>query len=172
MKKQIIKQPNGLYCLFNDLTNVVEEYNLTAVDITNEIIEEWVKEARLRVEESVNSIILQLDNGEKPYRDSTKSYEDMMDSVKKNLSETEVNHLKSLLNTRSYKVGEVKYYKNGDVVVWSGHNPCIGRIKCKADFGKDCFVICESHNSLHYSYLRYATPTEIILLGENHIILL
>ena len=71
--------------------------------------------------------------------------------------------------------GEQMNYKKGDVVVWRGGNPCIGRIKekCKHDgINDDCFVISKTHNSLHYSNLRYATQKEKQKLGRKQMVLI
>lgn len=87
---------------------------------------------------------------------------------KKALRKTDV------LSSKNYDFGSTKDYKRGDVVVWRGTEPCIGRIKSKDNSGvqDDCWVICDSHNSLHYSNLRYAKPEEIAQLGRKRIILI
>lgn len=80
---------------------------------------------------------------------------------------------KNVINSKE-GFGNNKNYKKGDIVVWCGRNPCIGKIKSKAkgDINIDCWVINENHNSLHYSHLRYATPDEIAQLGRKRIVLL
>lgn len=68
--------------------------------------------------------------------------------------------------------GATRKYKIGDVVVWGGHTPCIGRISAKDSAWDHCYAISKSHNSLHYSNLRYATPEEIEALGDKNILLI
>lgn len=68
---------------------------------------------------------------------------------------------------RNYRFGIEKDYKPEDVVVWRGHNPCIGRIKKKSPHAMDCFYMSEKRNSMHYSNLRYATADEIKRLGNQ-----
>ena len=81
----------------------------------------------------------------------------------------EINELK---NPRIYKFGVVKDYKAGDVVVWNGCTPCIGKVNTPMYSCSLCCGICDSHNSLHYSHLRYARPDEIKRLGINQIMLI
>lgn len=73
------------------------------------------------------------------------------------------------MEKKKYKFGETKEYKEGDVVVWGGRKPCIGKIvrRNNEDLHMNCWVIDEEHNSLHYSNLRYATHEEIKQLGDR-----
>lgn len=48
---------------------------------------------------------------------------------------------------------KIPKYKTGDIVVWSGFSPCIGRIKRK-DFDGYYVITEKTHNILHYLYLR------------------
>lgn len=95
-------------------------------------------------------------------------------------------------NLHSYEYGKYNDYKIGDVVSWDGTKPCIGIInKLKpekptfkindidevnrayySEYYKciNCYGIDDKHNSLHYSYLRYATPEEIRQLEESGMI--
>lgn len=68
--------------------------------------------------------------------------------------------------------GEQKNYKEGDVVVWRGNKPCIGKIVGKCDSYEDCFKINKTHSSLHYSNLRYATQKEKQKLGRKQMVLI
>ena len=60
-------------------------------------------------------------------------------------------------------------YKKGDVIVWSGHEPCIGRLDTdmSAYKFKRCYYVDKEHNSLSYLFLRLATKEEIKLLGKE-----
>lgn len=71
-----------------------------------------------------------------------------------------------------YSYGSTKNYKAGDVVVWKGSDPCIGRIMGRGKIFPNDFKICDSHNSLYYGNLRYARPDEIKRLGKNQMILI
>lgn len=81
------------------------------------------------------------------------------------------------MGNKIYKFGESDNYKKGDIVVWRGRNPCIGKIKKRANHTIDyligsCWVIDEQHNSLHFSNLRYATHEEIKKLGDKQKLLI
>jgi hypothetical protein len=58
------------------------------------------------------------------------------------------------------------------VVVWRGKNPCVGIIKSQNIDDINCFNICKSHNSLHYSNLRLAHTKEILMLEKKKMMLL
>lgn len=81
------------------------------------------------------------------------------------------------------RFGKTKNYQKGDIVVWKGNMPCIGKISRnvyliefgdinKIKFSTNEYYINESHNSLHYSNLRLADEEEIKILGNNDIILI
>lgn len=81
------------------------------------------------------------------------------------------------------RFGKLKEYKKGDIVVWRGAHPCIGKIKRRSylvsldsnktkKLSKDCYFITDSHDSLHHSNLRKATEEEIEALGKNDILLI
>lgn len=79
--------------------------------------------------------------------------------------------------------GKTLIYKKGDIVVWGGHNPAIGRLAFDYDFtgvGTGSYNACakfkgyerNEYNSLHFHNLRMATPTEKEVLGDNEMILI
>ena len=76
------------------------------------------------------------------------------------------------LESCEHLFGEQKNYKEGDVVVWRGNKPCIGKIVGKCDSYEDCFKINKTHSSLHYSNLRYATQKEKQKLGRKQMVLI
>ena len=80
MGRQIIKQPNGKYCIFSTVVDNVIYYDCTP----EKIIEHWTKEAALEIEGKVNNIISGLNNGENPYHQFTMSYDDMIQTIKQN----------------------------------------------------------------------------------------
>ena len=47
----------------------------------DEIIEMWTDEYRDEITKKVNDIVLKLEAGDKPYYQSTKSFEDMVDHI-------------------------------------------------------------------------------------------
>ncbi len=77
MGKQIIKQPNGKYCIFNSVVDNVTHYDMSV----NDIIEDWVNDAKIEISEKVKNIVSKLENGQKPYYQFTQSYEDMLKSI-------------------------------------------------------------------------------------------
>lgn len=84
---------------------------------------------------------------------------------------------KPIVLSSKHGFGEQKDYQKGDVVVWRGDDPCIGRIFDKTPIDRnhldeDCFVISKTHNSLHYSNLRYATQKEKQKLGRKRLVLI
>ncbi len=78
---------------------------------------------------------------------------------------------KAVIKLKVVVFGERNDYKAGEVVVWNGKKPCICKIKDRSEYsGTSCFAsTSNTHNSLHYLYLRPATSEEIELLGENEI---
>jgi len=77
MGQQIIKQPNGKYCLFSSVVDSVTYYNLTK----KEIVEVWTDKAKKEFESEVNEIIEKLDKEEKPYYQFTMDYEEMLKTI-------------------------------------------------------------------------------------------
>ncbi len=78
MGRQIIKQPNGKYCIFSSVVDNVTHYNMDVEDIINQ----WANEAKIKIAEDVKQVIEQLEKGEKPYFQFTKSYEQMLSAIK------------------------------------------------------------------------------------------
>ena len=62
-------------------------------------------------------------------------------------------------------------YAKGDIVLWSGHRPCIARVLCPCDMFENSFKLSAGlwHSSCHYSRLRPATDSEKTLLGESKV---
>lgn len=93
MGKQIIKQPNGKYCIFSSRVDNVTHYNMTV----EEIIEEWVNDAKNDIKEQVKGIASKLENEEKPYYKFTYSYDDMIELILKIHGKKESEKVKSLV---------------------------------------------------------------------------
>lgn len=93
MSRQIIKQPNGKYCIFSSIVDNVISYDMTAEDIINE----WVDEEREKIQLKVNDVISKLENHEKPYHQFTKNYDEMLECIKENYGKKEVDKIKLLI---------------------------------------------------------------------------
>jgi len=98
MGKQIIKQPNGKYCIFSSIVDNVTHYDMSADDI----IEEWVNDAKNDIIEKVKGIVSKLENNEKPYLQSTHSYEDVLKLIKEIHGKKESNKVKSLIELSAF----------------------------------------------------------------------
>ena len=77
MGNQIIKQPNGLYCVFSSVVDNVILYNAKPEDI----LQMWVKDYEEDTRRHLDKIIRKLDEGGKPYYQFTKTYDDMLDCI-------------------------------------------------------------------------------------------
>ncbi len=74
MSKQIIKQPNGKYCIFNSVVD-----NVTHFDCDNQkLIEIFVSENSDQIEKMVSDIVQKLDDCKLPYFQHSMNYEKMI----------------------------------------------------------------------------------------------
>ena len=80
MGRQIIKQPNGKYCIFSTVVDNVVHYDCTP----EEIIEAFVEDSKSSIEFQVKNTIEKLESGGKPYHQFTMSYDDMIQTIKQN----------------------------------------------------------------------------------------
>lgn len=78
MERQIIKQPNGKFCIFSSIVDNVTWYHMAEQDIINA----WVEESKKDIEEQVKKIISDLNEGKKPYYQGTMNYEEMIETIK------------------------------------------------------------------------------------------
>jgi len=78
MGEQIIKQPNGLYCIWSSVVDDIILINATPEDIINERIEV----ARQEITRSVIDTVTKLNNGERPYYQFTKTFEEAIECIK------------------------------------------------------------------------------------------
>ncbi len=74
---QIIQQPNKKYCIFSSVVDNVTHYNCTR----EEIIQLFIDQEALRIRNRISEIIDQLEAGEKPYYQFTKSFEEMINTI-------------------------------------------------------------------------------------------
>lgn len=70
MAQQIIRQPNGKYCIYSTITDNVTHYNMTIDEIVNILIEDSKKELRQK--------ILNIENGKNHF---SLSYEEMLEQI-------------------------------------------------------------------------------------------
>jgi hypothetical protein len=90
MARQIIKQPNGKYCVYCSIEGNITHYNCTP----EEIITEWVEEMREDITKKVNRMI----NGEKPYQ-NTYSFAEALEMVKSVHGGKEIQEITKLIET-------------------------------------------------------------------------
>jgi hypothetical protein len=79
MGVQIIKQPNGKYCIFSSIIDSITHCNMDEQDIINELAEK----EKMVIEKQVKEIIIKLNKGEKPYFQFTKNYDEMIETIEK-----------------------------------------------------------------------------------------
>lgn len=96
MGKQIIKQPNGKYCLFSSVIDDITDYDLEDAE---EIVETLLDDHRTSIANSVFCILEKLENGEKPYHQGTLTYEEMLERVRDIHGDEFVNEIKELIET-------------------------------------------------------------------------
>jgi len=90
---QIIKQPNGKYCLFSSVIDKVTYYDCTP----KEIVDIHKEEAISGIEDKVMGIIKKLDSNENPYYQFTLKYEDMLNTIKKIHGQKESDYTKKII---------------------------------------------------------------------------
>jgi hypothetical protein len=93
MSNQIIKQPNGKYCIFSSIVDNVTHFDMSVENI----IELWANEEKKKIEKAVKGIVAALEVDAKPYFQFTKSYEDMISTIKEIHGEKECEQIKSLI---------------------------------------------------------------------------
>ena len=77
MGKQIIKQPNGKYCLWSTVID-----NFTHVDMTrDDIVSVFMEQEKSRYEDLVDKTIEYLDKGEAPYHQFTMTFDQCIEMI-------------------------------------------------------------------------------------------
>jgi hypothetical protein len=92
---QIIKQPNGKFCIFSSICDNVTSYNCTEEEIVNELVED----ARKDIERKVKGIIEKLNEGGEPYYQFTMSYEKMLQTIEEVHGKIKRNVTKTIIET-------------------------------------------------------------------------
>jgi ElaB/YqjD/DUF883 family membrane-anchored ribosome-binding protein len=78
MGRQVIKQPDGLYCIFSSIVDDVIAWNATA----EEVVSFFGEDAKEKAEEEARRIIEAVNKQEKPYHQFTLTYKEMCRIVK------------------------------------------------------------------------------------------
>ncbi len=78
MGQQIIKQPNGKYCVFSSNIDNLIAYDCDRAEIIGMRVAAYTEE----VVKTVTSVCDKLDEGKNAYSQWTMSYEEMLDTVK------------------------------------------------------------------------------------------
>ncbi len=77
MSHQIIKQPNGLLCIFSSISDEFVLFNAT----TSEVINFLLIPEQQRVEDEVKRVFRKIQNQEKPYAQFTLSFEEAFEQM-------------------------------------------------------------------------------------------
>lgn len=93
MSKQIIKQPNGKFCLFSTVVDSVTHYDCTP----EEIIEQMVEEQRKVITDKVNGVVKELNKGGTPYCQFTISYDEMIETIASVHGKQEAEYIRSTI---------------------------------------------------------------------------
>lgn len=93
MGRQIIKQPNGKYCVFSSVVDNVIFCHMEEKDIVDELVNEYRKE----MEEKVKKIIFDLENDKKPYYQFTMSYPQLLQKIKEIHGKQEADEIKRII---------------------------------------------------------------------------
>lgn len=78
MGQQIIKQPNGLYCVYS---SIVDDFVITDAS-PEEIIGHWSEIERDKITAKVKDIVSEINAGGKPYHQFTMTFEEAVEQAK------------------------------------------------------------------------------------------
>lgn len=78
MGHQIIKQPNGMYCVYS---SIVDEFIITDAS-PEEIIGHWIAIESDKLTKKVNDIVSELNAGGRPYHQFTMTFEEAVAQAK------------------------------------------------------------------------------------------
>lgn len=93
MGRQIIKQPNGKYCVFSSIVDNIIYYDMTP----GEIIEAYVEEEKESIKERVDKAIEKLES-DSPHKSQFRmSYEEMLDTIKNIHGDKELQEVKKAI---------------------------------------------------------------------------
>ena len=92
MATQIIRQPNGLYCLFSSIVDNITHYDLSEEDIVDIL----TLEQRELIKQQVSFHIKSLEEGGQPKRQFTLTLDQALEQVKAVHGEEQFTELKNL----------------------------------------------------------------------------
>lgn len=95
MGHQIIRQPNGKYCLYSSNVDNIVYYNLLKDDIKAI----WQQQSNNQLSDKVDQIIEDLEENKKPYYQFTMSFEEMMNSIKERHGDKEYEEIMLLISS-------------------------------------------------------------------------
>lgn len=96
MGRQIIKQPDGKYCVFSSEIDNIVYYDCTPKDLIKHFAEDEVKS----VSDKVNRIVKQLDDGVNPYYQFTNTFDEMLQIIEDCHGKEELKHVKDVFNNK------------------------------------------------------------------------
>ena len=79
MGRQIVKQPDGKYAIWS---SVVDDFVVVDCENAAEIIDVLVEDSRREIERYVLQVLAQLDSGEEPYHQFTRSFSDCIEIIR------------------------------------------------------------------------------------------
>lgn len=93
MARQIIKQPNGKYCIFSSIVDNITDYNLSE----QEIIDLWTEESRQEIVKKVKIIMAALNNNGNPYYQFTQNFDQVLETIKRTHGIKEAKRVKKII---------------------------------------------------------------------------
>ena len=79
MGRQIIRQPDGKFSIWS---TIVDNFVTVDCEDADEIIEEFLDDARREITDMVYRVVGMLERGGKPYHQFTKTYNECLDLIK------------------------------------------------------------------------------------------
>lgn len=98
MGYQIIKQPNGKYCFFNNNVDNVTHYDMTEIEIVETLTDISKSEHQRKVKE----ILEDLEAGKKPYHNFTMSFDEMIEEMESRYGKESVLDVKTKMSESKF----------------------------------------------------------------------
>lgn len=92
---QVIKQPNGKYCIWSSVVDNIVYYNGTREETINAFIKAEAETIQKRVEKIIDSI----DSGGQPYHQFSKTFDDAIEAIKEYHGDDEAKKIIHLIDT-------------------------------------------------------------------------
>ena len=97
MGRQIIKQPNGKFCIFSSIVDNFTHYDMSE----KEIVELWANKEKENIAKIVKENIKKLERGEKPYYQFTKTFEESLYIIEQVHGKEEMQNIKKLFSNQA-----------------------------------------------------------------------